>query len=180
MDTAVELPDGLRLRIRPVRAEDKALILEAFARLSSRSRYLRFFAPLHDLSEPMLTALTLADPDHFAWVALACEGDHEAVAGVARYVRLKDPHSAELALTVVDAYQGRGIGHLLLDALVLEAVQAGLSRFEGEILGDNLAIRAVLAAAGARLHLNDHGSVGFTLDLAPRAEAVRAHPAHFA
>jgi GNAT superfamily N-acetyltransferase len=165
--------DGVLCRIRPVRAEDKALIQEAFARMSARSRYLRFFAPLHDLSEAMLTALTTADRDHFALLALACEGDHEALAGVARYVRLAEPDSAELALTVVDAYQGRGIGHLLLDALVLEAVQAGVTRFQGEILGENLAIRAVLGAAGATLRLNDHGSVGFTLDLPARARALR-------
>jgi GNAT superfamily N-acetyltransferase len=173
MNTSVELRDGLRLRIRPMRAGDRALILEAFARLSNRSRYLRFFTPLHDLSEPMLTALTLADADHVARIALACEGDHEALAGVARYVRLPEPGHAELALTVVDDYQGRGIGHLLLDALVLEALEAGVTCFEGEILGENLAIRAVLADVGARLHLNDHGSVGFTLDLAARARALR-------
>lgn len=168
----VELPDGLRIRIRPMRPGDRALILEAFARLSSRSRYLRFFTPLHDLSETMVTALTLADAEHVARLALACEGDHEALAGVARYVRRPEPGHAELALTVVDDYQGRGIGHLLLDALVLEAATAGVTCFEGEILGENLAIRAVLADAGARLRLNEQGSVGFTLDVAARAAAL--------
>jgi len=177
-DAQLELHD-LRLRIRPVRADDKALIREAFTRMSERSRYLRFFTPMHGLTEPMLTALTEVDYiDRFAWVALACEGDHEALAGVARYVRLEEPRSAEVALTVVDPYQGRGIGHLLLNALVLAAVQAGLTRFEGEILGENLAIRAVLADVGAELRLSERGSLRFAFDLAPRADALRAHPVY--
>jgi RimJ/RimL family protein N-acetyltransferase len=174
----VILRDGGRFRIRPVRPSDRTLLLEAFERMSPRSRYQRFFTPVHDLGEPLLRSLTEVDYlERFAWVALACEGNREALAGVARYIRLPDdPTTAELALTVVDPYQGRGIGHVLLDALVLAAVEAGLSRFEGEILGENAAIRAVLADTGARLERGTFNAVHFAFDLAPRARALRAHP----
>jgi RimJ/RimL family protein N-acetyltransferase len=145
--------------------------------MSARSRYLRFFAPVQELTDSMLTALTEADHGRrFAWVALACEGDHEALVGVARYVRQADPRTAEVALTVIDPYQGRGIGHLLLDALVLAALQAGVTRFEGEALVENTAIRAVLAAAGARFHRRDGGTLHFAFDLGPHAAALRTHP----
>jgi RimJ/RimL family protein N-acetyltransferase len=181
MNAAVlELPDGGRFLIRPIRADDKALLSAAFERMSLRDRYLRFFSPMQELPAPMLTALTEIDYiDRFAWVALACEGDREALAGVARYVRLDDPTTAELALTVVDPYQGRGIAHLLLDALVLEAHRAGVQRFEGEALGENAAIRAVLTDAGAQLRLGQQpGAVHFAFELAPRAEILRGRPGY--
>jgi len=173
----VELSDGTRIRIRPVRADDKARILEAFNRMSARSRYLRFFTPMPRLSTTMLVAFTEVDyVKRFAWVALACEGDHEALVGVGRYVRLDDPSVAEVSLVVVDPYQGHGIGHLLLDALVLEAVEVGITHFQGEALAENAAIRAVLAESGATFRLAEPGALSFAFELAPRAEALRTHP----
>ncbi len=172
----VDLPDGGHLVIRPVRPEDKVRLAEAFERLSPRSRYRRFFAPMNGLTDTMLARLTEVDyRDNFAWVALACEGDRDSLVGVARYVRLDDPHAAEVALVVVDEYQGRGIGRLLLDALVLEAIEAGLQRFEGEVLGDNVVMRGLLAEAGAALNPGERGSSHFSFDLPARAEALREH-----
>lgn len=177
---AVDLPDGGHLRIRPVRPEDKALLSEGFERMSARNRRMRFFVPLQHLTEPMLAAMTELDHhDSFAWVALACEGDHEALAGVARYSRLSDdPSTAEVALTVIDRYQHRGIGRLLLDALVLEGHAAGITRFTGELLGDNQAIRAVLADSGAQLHFAGRGTFSFDVEVAARADALRDHPVY--
>jgi RimJ/RimL family protein N-acetyltransferase len=179
----VDLPDGGHLVIRPIRATDRALVAEAFLRLSPRTRYRRFFAPLTVLAEPFLTALTEVDyVDRFAWVALACEDDgsggrKEALVGVARYARLDDPVAAECALVVVDAFQGRGIGSLLLDALILEAIEAGITRFEGEVLADNGAMRGVLRENGARFRVGDErGASHFAFDLPSRADAMRSHP----
>lgn len=174
----VDLPDGGHLVIRPVRPEDKAAFIEAFERLSPETRYRRFFAPLNQLPVTLLAALTEVDyVDRFAWVALTCEGDHEALVGVARYARMEDPAAAEVGLVVVDEYQGRGIGSLLLDALVLEALGAGVRRFEGEVLGENAVMRGVLAESGARLGPGgERGSSHFAFDLPARAEALRGHP----
>ena len=174
----VDLPDGGHLVLRPVRADDKVLIADAFARLSPRSRYRRFFAPINALSEPFLVALTEVDyVNQFAWVALACEDDHTALVGVARYVRLDDPVAAECALVVVDAYQGRGIGSLLLDALIFEALECGIRRFEGEVLADNGAMRDLLLENGARFRAGgERGASHFSFDLPAAAEALREHP----
>jgi RimJ/RimL family protein N-acetyltransferase len=175
----VDLPDGGHLVIRPVRADDKERMAEAFTRMSPRTRYRRFFAPISTLSEPFLAALTEVDyVDRFAWVALACEGDRAALVGVARYARLDDRSAAECAVVVVDSYQGRGIGTLLLDALILEAIEAGITRFEGEVLADNGAMRGVLAENGAHFSPGDRGSSHFAFDLPARAEALREHPMH--
>ena len=176
----VDLPDGGHLVIRPVRPDDKERMAEAFSRMSPRTRYRRFFAPINALSEPFLSELTEVDyVDRFAWVALACEGDHAALVGVARYARLADPAAAECALVVVDEYQGRGIGSLLLDALILEAIEAGISRFEGEVLADNGAMRGVLRENGAHFSVGgERGASHFAFDLPSRAEALRGHPMH--
>lgn len=173
-----QTPDGQRLRIRPVRPDDKAALTEAFERSSARTRYLRFFAPLNQLTEAMLIALTEVDHvDRFAWVALTCEGDHEALIGVARYARVpEDPETADISMAVIDEYQGHGIGHLLLDALVLEAVSVGITRFVGDVLADNKAIRAVLDDSGARFRFGGQGTFSMGFDLTQRAEALRADP----
>lgn len=178
MTADVDMPDGTHLVLRPVRPDDKERIAEAFARMSPRTRYRRFFAPINALSEPFLAALTEVDyVDRFAFVALACEGDHQALVGVARYARLEDRSGAECALVVVDEYQGRGIGTLLLDALIFEALEAGIERFEGEVLAENGAMRGVLVENGARFGASgERGSTHFSFALPAAADALRDHP----
>jgi GNAT superfamily N-acetyltransferase len=172
------LADGTRLLIRPIVPADKDALVAAFERLSPRSRYRRFFTPMNRLTSATLRALTEVDyADRFAWVALACEDEQSHLVGVARYVRLEDPRAAEVALVVVDPFQGRGIGTLLLDALVLEALRVGICRFEGLMLSDNAPMRTVLHAASARLSPDDErGTERFEIDLPARAEDMRGHP----
>lgn len=173
----VYLGDGTRLVLRPVLPSDKDLLAEAFERLSPESRYRRFFTPTPRLTEAVLTYLTEIDyVNHFAWLALAEEDGHPVAVGTARYIRLDDPEAAEAAVTVIDPYQGRGIGTLLLDALVLEALESGIRRFVGDVLFENLPMRAVLRQAGARLRPGDCGSLRFELDLPARSEELESSP----
>ncbi len=174
----VTLPDGTRLLLRPIVPADKDALSAGFERLSPESRYRRFFAPVTHLSTGMLRALTEVDYDNqFAWVALACEDDRTHLVGVGRYVRLEDPKGAEVAVAVIDPYQGRGIGTLLLDALVLEALRAGICRFEGEVLANNGPMRAVLTGADSHFSRGEErGTTRFQIDLPERAEELRTHP----
>ncbi len=172
-----ELGDGRSVWIRPVRPDDKARIQEGFGRMSVRNRYLRFFSGIPELTAPMLTAMTEVDGvDRFAWIALTREDEHDVLVGVARYVRLDDPRVAEVALTVVDPYQGHGIGHLLLDALVLEALRVGVTRFEGQVLSDNSTMRAVLSDVGARMRFDEPATLHLEIDLPAREQTLRATP----
>jgi RimJ/RimL family protein N-acetyltransferase len=140
--------------------------MAAFESLSAESRYRRFFSPLQDLSDTTLDYLTRIDyRDHFAWVALDGPADAEHLVGVARYVRLDDPTTAEAAVTVSDPYQGRGLGHLLLAALVDEARQHGITCFKGDVLAENEAMQSVLERAGAQFALSEAGVIRFELDL---------------
>ena len=66
--------------------------------------------------------------------------------GIARFVRLKDQHDvAESAITVVDEYQHRGVGRILLVELVALARKHGVTRFRAEVLRDNVAVSSILA-----------------------------------
>jgi ribosomal protein S18 acetylase RimI-like enzyme len=139
----VTLRDGSTVELRPIRPDDKARLVEAFARLSPESRYLRFFTGKDHLSADELRFLTEVDGEqHFALAATLPDG---AGAGVVRFVRLKDqPHVAELAITVVDAMQHKGLGRILLDRLVEAARERGVTHFRAEVLATNAPMLALL------------------------------------
>ncbi len=83
---------------------------------------------------------------------------------------------ADMAVTVIDDYQGRGLGGLLLDVAVLDAFAFGVERFEGLVLGENISSRRMLARGGATLRPDGGGVLAFTLALRPRVERLRSTP----
>jgi GNAT superfamily N-acetyltransferase len=174
----ISLEDGTRVKIRPVVPEDKQRFLDGFARLSPSSRYRRFLAPIEELTPEMLRTFTEVDyTDHFAYVALLADDPEEPGIGVARYVRTpEDPQAAEAAVTVIDEYQGRGLGTLLLEALGAVALEHGVRRFSGLALADNAAIREVLEALGARLRFDSPGMVRVEVDLPAGRDRLRGTP----
>jgi GNAT superfamily N-acetyltransferase len=103
--------------IRPVRRADAPLLADGFARLSARSRRLRFLSPKEELSPAELGYFT--DVDHHDHEALGAldHADGRGV-GIARYIRdTADPQAAEIAVTVIDDWQGRGLGTELVAQL---------------------------------------------------------------
>ena len=135
----VQLRDGSRALLRPIRPEDRQRLVEGFALLSPRSRYLRFHDDVQHLTDEQLRCLTEVDHrGHAAWVAL--DPAHPGVPGmgIARYIRLSHaPTVAEFAITVVDHYQGRGLGTLLLAVLAEAARANGIDVFRNYVLADN-------------------------------------------
>jgi GNAT superfamily N-acetyltransferase len=126
----VRLRDGAEIFVRPVTPRDKRAIARGLERLSEESRYRRFFAPVHRLSDRDLAYLTEVDHhDHEALVAYAGSGEP---LGVARYVRLHDePSKAEVAVAVVDDWQGRGVATELLAFLRRALREAAAGRLMG-------------------------------------------------
>jgi RimJ/RimL family protein N-acetyltransferase len=133
---AMETIDGVPLRIRPIGADDKSALVDAFRHLSERSVYRRFLAPVKRLTESELAYLTELDhSDHEALVALLETGE---IVGVARYVRQSAaPERAEVAVTVTDEWQGRGVGTTLLHLLARRATENGVQQFTGVCLAEN-------------------------------------------
>jgi GNAT superfamily N-acetyltransferase len=163
------LDDSSTVTIRAVRADDKERILAAFHALAPRSIYMRFFHDKKELSEDDLRRIT--EIDHVAEVALVAtvEGSNgEAIIAMGRYVATGT--SAELAFTVADDYQGRGIASRLLQHLLPIARANGVVGFEASVLGGNEAMLAVLASTGLPMTTAEaDGVVNVTLSLGPEA-----------
>ncbi|MHB1835934.1 MAG: GNAT family N-acetyltransferase [Solirubrobacteraceae bacterium] len=142
------LRDGSRVRVRPGSRADRDLLLRGFQRLSPSSRYRRFLAPTPELSKEMVRYLTEIDHhDHEALVAID-DRTGEGV-GVARYVRDPErPGVAEVAVTVVDDWQGRGLGTILLEALCARARQEGIASFTAVMLAANDEMMELLRRLG--------------------------------
>jgi GNAT superfamily N-acetyltransferase len=174
----VPLRDGTRIRLRPLVPEDKPVLVEGFRRLSTASRYRRFMTPIEELDEEMLGYLTEIDyANHFAWVAFLPDEAGSPGAGVSRYVRLEEePEVAEAAVTVVDEYQGRGIGTLLLEVLGATALANGIWTLRGYVMEDNPEMREVAEAVGARLVHESPNLLRVEVDVPARAEQVKGTP----
>ncbi len=173
----VALRDGARIVLRPIRASDRDLLVAGFERLSAKSRYQRFLAPMDELPEPMVEYLTEVDHhDHEAVVAVDPVSGRGI--GVARFVRLEDrPQVAEAAVTVSDDWQGRGVGTLLLAALAARAREEDVQTFTAILLAANHEMIEVLEHV-ARVRVVDRhtGTVQVEADLPAEGEiaSIRA------
>ena len=145
----IALCDGSRVCIRRLRKSDSELLLRGFRRLSPESRYRRFLAPTPRLSEG--TVRYLVEIDHRNHEALiAVDGHSGEGVGVGRYVRNPArPSAAEVAVTVVDDWQGRGLGTLLLEAITMRAREEGIDTFTALMLVDNRQMMDLLQRLGA-------------------------------
>lgn len=178
-DVDVLLADGQTVRIRPIRPADADELQAFHAGLSAESRFLRFFTPLPRLTPEMVTRFT--NVDGVDRVALVAE-DGEHIVGVGRYDRNpNDPSEAEVAFTVADAWQGRGLGTLLLEHLAAIAAEHGIERFSAETLPENVNMLAVFSGAGyqvtKRLHEGIY-DVSFGIQPTSESEARRAERDH--
>lgn len=149
----VRAADRPRLRLPavqlwPLTPGDTGTVEEVFAGMSAESRRLRFLAPLPRLGRRFLERLADVDHDrHGCWVA-AVDG---APVGLGRYVLLPaEPGVAELALEVVDAAQGHGLGSLLLDVVSVAAADAGARRLLWVTDPANVRVRRLARPLGAR------------------------------
>jgi GNAT superfamily N-acetyltransferase len=131
------------IHLRPLRRDEGAVLDTVFAGLSPRSRYLRFHSPIAGLGPPVRRALLAVDGEHHAAV-VAVSGRGQPV-GIARLIRNRlRPDEAEVAFEVVDAWQRRGVGRLLLTGLAAEAERLGVQRVVALVLPENTAAFALL------------------------------------
>ena len=163
----VVLRDGSQVLIRQVQPADAALLADGFARLSARSRWMRFLAPKRELSHAELRYLTQIDHHDHEAVGAVNRADGRGV-GVARYIRdAADPQAADVAVTVIDDWQGRGLATELLTQLAMRAREEGIRRFTALVVADNTAVARLLWRAGARLVCRDCDTLEFEVVLGP-------------
>ena len=167
----VILRDGSTLRLRAPLQSDRQALLRFYRELSDQSFYFRFHGhPSIDerLVDPVL------DPewiDRGALIGSVAEEGTERVVALANYVRLRDPSAAEVAFTVADDYQRRGIGTRLVEQLAERAAAHGIERFIGEVMADNAAMIGVFERVGFAVSRTlGGGEVEMTFPIAPTAD----------
>ncbi|HEX9363913.1 MAG TPA: GNAT family N-acetyltransferase [Candidatus Dormibacteraeota bacterium] len=147
---AVELTDRTKVRLRPIVPEDEPLLHEAVAAMSERTVYFRFFSPLKRMSDALAHRLAVVDyNDRFAIVATTHKpAGKERIVGVARYDRAANTEVAEVAVAVIDEFQRRGLGGVLLAELARVARTHGIRTFQLIVLPENTQMLGLLRKMG--------------------------------
>jgi GNAT superfamily N-acetyltransferase len=176
----METTSGLVVALRKGVPDDGALLLAGFEHLSDESRFHRFFTAMPRLQETVLAQFLELDGrgrvavGAFDTTRPSLVGSDEGLGiGVARYLASeKDEQSAELAVTVIDEYHGRGVGRTLLEALVVAGMYAGLTSLYGYVLRDNGGMIHVFRRLGGREQFTERPEPGvqrYAIDLAAAA-----------
>jgi acetyl coenzyme A synthetase (ADP forming)-like protein len=165
-ETDVVLRDGSLVHVRPVLLEDRALLISFIEGLSPETFYLRF---LHLMKPEQAVKEMLPSPERYALLGMR----EEMVIGHAVYANTV-PGKADAAVVVADAYQGRGLGTILLGQLTQAAISAGISELEAHVAPENAPMLQVLRELGFPTILKSKPGlihVTFPASLLPKALA---------
>jgi RimJ/RimL family protein N-acetyltransferase len=173
-DEIETLKNGMRVRIRSIRPNDKHRLSEAFGNLEPESIYTRFFHHKKTLSDGELRAATEVDFENVvALVVTTGSGENEVIIGGGRFAAFdatNNLRSAEVAFTIEEDYQGQGIASRLLRHLMKIARGKGVSQFEAEVLTENKAMITVFERSGLPMKSEfEGGAVHVALSLAGEA-----------
>ena len=148
-----QLSEGTEVLLRPIRPEDEPAEHEMLSSLSEETLRTRFFSTIKDISHEWLILFCNIDYDrHMAIVAEVQENGKKKMIGVARLIMNPDLTSGELAVLVHDRFQGKGLGHKLVEVLIGIAREKGLENIRAEVLTDNKRMLTVLRRLGFTTH----------------------------
>lgn len=157
---SVPLADGLTILLRPGLSTDGPFLAAGLAAMSRESLRRRFFSGGMPPESVIRYLLDVDYVDHFAWVAIDAADPGLVPIGSARFIRsLTDHREADIAFGLVDDWQGRGVGTLLIEALGIAAAASGIDRFTADVLRDNTAMRRLLARPSTRWVATESGVV---------------------
>lgn len=160
LERTVTLRSGDRIRIRPIRPDDEPRLSALYDRLSLTTAYQRFFTRMKRL--PPQWAHFFANVDYHDRLAIVAEtGDESAptLVGVARYEPSDDAGAAEIAIVVEDAWQGRGLGAVLLRELIAAGEARGVQRFIAYVLAENRRMLHLLSQHTETVRAKTHQGV---------------------
>lgn len=169
----VQLPDGTDAFVLPLQRTDRAALVAEFETLGPESRRRRFLAPVVHLSDAMLEHLVddVDGVDHVALVlCVETSPDVYDPVALARMVRYEDaPDAADLAVTVKDDWQGRGVATVLLEVLMRHR-PVGVRRIVTDVFKDNPASLHMLRRLGPSTQTDlGSGLYGVSVELDPVA-----------
>ncbi len=151
-DKTAVLKNGVEVKVRSVRPDDKKRFVAAFKKLDPETIYTRFFHHKTMLTDEELKSATELDFENGVALAVTIgEEKDEVIIGAGRYVVIDetcDARDAEVAFTVEEDYHRQGIARILLQHLTLIAREKGLSRFVAEVLPGNKGMLTVFSRSG--------------------------------
>jgi len=140
---------GEAVTIRPIRPDDVGMESEFISRLSPQTRHFRFFGALRELPAAELVRLCSVDGRYsMAYVATVRRLDRELEIGVSRYAANDQSGVREIAVTVADEWQRKGLGAALTRTLIEQARSIGVKRLYSIELADNVAMQRLAKDLG--------------------------------
>lgn len=169
-DSTATLKNGMQVKVRSIRPDDKNRLVAAFKNLDPESIYTRFFCHKKMLTDEELNVATEIDFERaVALVVTIGAGGQETIIAAGRYALIDEAgptRSAEVAFTVEEDYHRQGIAGILLRHLATIAREKGLSRFVAEVLPENRAMLTVFSRSGLPMQTaHDGDAVHVTLSL---------------
>ena len=159
------LRDGTEVLLRPIRPEDEPLQQELFSTLSEETVRERFFSVIKEMTHEMLVRFCNIDYDReIAIVAEVRKGDERRIVGISRLI-IESGAKAQFAVLVHDEYQGKGLGHKLIDVLIGLAEEKGLDEIYGVTLSSNRQMLKLVRSLGFTTALMPDGITGVKLKL---------------
>jgi acetyl coenzyme A synthetase (ADP forming)-like protein len=169
-ETEVLLKDGASILLRPIRVDDARSCVEFVGGLSTNTKYLRFHhVPKETGLEDAVRFCTVDYRNTFAFIAEVLRETKRNIVAIGRYYRLPDHHSAEVALTIEDSYQGRGLGTSILGQLANVARENGIDSFQADVLAENEQMMNIFKDYG--FHITGELQTGVYRVTLPIAEA---------
>jgi acetyltransferase len=170
--TRAWLRDGTQVIVRPARQDDARYGDAFFQWLSEETKRLRFMYRVKELTPEMLAA-ALAQ-DGLKRVALVVEpaqlaaDDPTPVVAIGRYVSSEDPALCEVGITVVDPWQGRGVGRVVLARLLALAARGGYTFMSAAALTSNSRMVGLAQSFGFEIRSEPGGTTTMRRSLVRR------------
>jgi acetyltransferase len=162
----IELKDGTKAIVRPIKAEDEALIADLLERCSERTISLRFFQRAIDLRHENLVKFCQVDYDReLAFVCVIKNEDEEKIVADVRLSKDPDGLDAEMAILVEDTWQGKGVGKALCSYAIEVAKDLGVKRIWMDILRINTYMLGLSERLGFKRHHTEEDSIKVLLNL---------------
>ena len=163
-----QLKDQTPIELRLVGPHDRERLLNGFARISIQTNIDRFHTFKKRFSEPEIKyLLTIDNVNHLAIGAIDCSKRQDVGIGLARYIRTAArPDHAEVAIVIIDAYQGKGLGKILYLELMKMAYQNNIRTFINIVGKDNQAMQHLLRSFNATKYFENDHVYEFSVDLA--------------
>ena len=172
------LSDGRAICLRTIRPSDEVRIRQGIKEMSDRSRYMRFFSAFREPPESVVKRLSAVDGhDHIGWGAILLDGEDYPPIAAAHAIRSESDQSVgELAIAVLDDYQGFGLARALIAALLVDCAAEKLLVLEMHVLRENRAAANLVRTLGAERNAAVDSVAHYTLNVGETLASLQNGP----